>query len=257
LFQDFIQSFQYIGEETIFSIGGPNDLNNKILLCSGKTTTIHRLLKCLPASSGMSRLLLFQNAEPNSSNIITMVSYQKQDHELVIARQATLETELCNIIAPGEQANLFLNPDDSIWFGGVKKSNSPPKKHSHQDQPFPAPITRPTLPCPTTTPNSVPIHLLDSARVDIDSKFESIQNEFNSQRIFNTQVDFRISKLETTSVNIDSKVDQIILHLEQALPQSTPNKNIQTTLLIMLILPCMMTLTTLIWGILHHVYLKP
>ncbi len=36
---------------------------------SGKTTTIHRLLKCLPASSGMSRLLLFQNAEPNSSNI--------------------------------------------------------------------------------------------------------------------------------------------------------------------------------------------
>jgi hypothetical protein len=31
---------QYIGEETIFSIGGLNDLNNKILLCNGKATTI-------------------------------------------------------------------------------------------------------------------------------------------------------------------------------------------------------------------------
>jgi hypothetical protein len=166
-----------------------------------------------------------------------MVSYQKQDHELVIARQATLETELHNIIAPGEEANLFLNPDDGIWFGGVKKNkhgkinpiqpngfdnnyvqhlncmmNSPPKKRSLQDQPSQAPIPRPISPRPTTTPTLVPIHPLDSARVDIDSKFESFRNEFNSQRIFNTQVDNHISKLETTSANIDSKVDQIILH---------------------------------------------
>jgi hypothetical protein len=81
---------QYLGEETIFSIGGLQDLNNTVLLQNGKATSIHLLLKCLPASAGMSRPLLFQNAEPNSSNVVTMVSYQKQDHPLVITRQAKL-----------------------------------------------------------------------------------------------------------------------------------------------------------------------
>jgi len=85
---------KYLGEETIFSIGGLQDLNNKIFLWNGKTTTIRHLFKCLPAPAGMSRPLLFQNAEPNSSNLVTIVSYQKKDHNLVIACQVTLEQEL-------------------------------------------------------------------------------------------------------------------------------------------------------------------
>jgi hypothetical protein len=55
---------------------------------------------------------------------------------------------------------------------------------------------------------------MDPARIDFDSRFEAIRNELNDQRVFNTQVDYRISQLETTSTTIDSKVDLIISHLE-------------------------------------------
>jgi len=33
-----------------------------------------------------------------------------------------LEYEIRKILAPGEEAKFFLNPDDGLWFGGVNKN---------------------------------------------------------------------------------------------------------------------------------------
>lgn len=106
-----------------------------------------------------------------------------------------------------------------------------PKKRSHSDPPpFPAAAASrsATTQLPTTT-YPTHVHPMDHARIDIDSRFEAIRNEINNQHIFNTQVVSRISKLEITSINIDSKVDKIISHLEQALPYCTPNKKRYTS----------------------------
>jgi hypothetical protein len=60
--------------------------------------------------------LLFKHAEPNSSGLVTMVVYNNTDHDKVLSRQPTLEQELRSIIEEGEEYNLFLNPNEAIWF---------------------------------------------------------------------------------------------------------------------------------------------
>jgi hypothetical protein len=67
----------------------------------------------------MTSTQLYRHAEPNSTNIITMVVYNKQDHELVMARQTTLERELQSVLEIGEENKLFINPLEGIWFGGT------------------------------------------------------------------------------------------------------------------------------------------
>jgi hypothetical protein len=42
----------------------------------------------------MSRPQLFQQADPNLSVVVTIVTSQAQDHELVMARQASLEADI-------------------------------------------------------------------------------------------------------------------------------------------------------------------
>jgi hypothetical protein len=42
----------------------------------------------------------------------------------VLARQYSIERELRNIIATGEETKLFLNNKDGIWFSGVNKKKS-------------------------------------------------------------------------------------------------------------------------------------
>jgi hypothetical protein len=118
----FFNYTQYIGEETLISIGGLQDLKTPVLLKNGKSLTICHLLKSLPASTEMSRPLFFQNAEPNISNVITMAIFQKEDHQHIMARQATIEEELCHIIAEGEEENLFIDSAVGIWFGGVHRN---------------------------------------------------------------------------------------------------------------------------------------
>ena len=81
-------------------------------LKNGKQISIHLLLKSLPASSGMTRPQLFQQAEPNHGAMVTIVTFQHQDHELVLARQAALEEEIRNIIAEGEEEKIFINNID-------------------------------------------------------------------------------------------------------------------------------------------------
>jgi hypothetical protein len=44
------------------------------------------------------------------------------DHTHVIAHQATLKSEICQIIEPGEERKVFLNESEGLWFGGVNKS---------------------------------------------------------------------------------------------------------------------------------------
>ncbi len=70
---------KYIGEETLFCIGGFQNLNNIIHLKNGKTISIQHLLKSIPASEGMSCPQLFQQAEPNPVAVVTIVTFQAQD----------------------------------------------------------------------------------------------------------------------------------------------------------------------------------
>jgi hypothetical protein len=113
---------KYLGDETLFCIGGFQDLNTMINLKNNKQVTICHLLKSLPASSGMSRPQLFQQAEPNIATMVTIVTFLGQDYELVIAWQAALETEIRQVLALGEEHKVFVDPEERIWFGIANKS---------------------------------------------------------------------------------------------------------------------------------------
>jgi hypothetical protein len=113
---------KYIGDETLFFIGGFQNLNNLVTLKNGNSISIRMLLKSILASEGISRPQLFQQAEPNHGAMVTIVTFQASEKDIVIARQDTLEEELRNVIAPGQENKLFLNEFDGIWIGGVNKN---------------------------------------------------------------------------------------------------------------------------------------
>jgi hypothetical protein len=115
---------QYLWDEALLSIGGLNNLNTSIALRNGKSITIRTLLQSIPATEGMTRPQLFQTVEPNAASIITLVTYQAEDSELVAVRQSLLKSELRQIIADNEEDKLFTNPEEGIWFGTVTKSKS-------------------------------------------------------------------------------------------------------------------------------------
>ncbi len=73
----------FIDKESFFTIGGLKKLNNVVTLKSGKSVSLHLLLKSIPASEGMSCPQLFQQAEPNSGAQVTIVSFQDQDREVI------------------------------------------------------------------------------------------------------------------------------------------------------------------------------
>jgi hypothetical protein len=113
---------KYIGDETPFSIGSFQNLNNLVPLKNGTSISIRMLLKSIPASEGMSRPQLFQQAEPNHGATVTIVTFQASDKDFVMALQETLEEEICNVLAPDQEQKIFLNEFDGIWFGGVNKT---------------------------------------------------------------------------------------------------------------------------------------
>jgi len=84
--------------------------------------SIRTLLQSIPAMEGMSRPQLFQQVEPNFGAVVTIVTYQAVDHDVVISQQSSLESEPRHIIANDEDENLFIHSIEGIWFGGVKKS---------------------------------------------------------------------------------------------------------------------------------------
>lgn len=75
---------KYIGDETLFSIGGFQDLKNEFTLSNGKVVTLQHLSKSIPASSGMFRPQLFQQ----------------------------------------DASKVFIDEIEGIWFGGAKKSKT-------------------------------------------------------------------------------------------------------------------------------------
>jgi hypothetical protein len=112
----------FIGEESYFSIGGLQNLKTLVLLKNGTSITLHHLLKSIPASQGMSRPQLFFQVEPNSGAHVTIVTFQSQDHDLVMDRQASLENEIRQVLASDQTQNVFKNDSEGIWFGAVTKT---------------------------------------------------------------------------------------------------------------------------------------
>jgi hypothetical protein len=239
---------KHIGDETLFCIGGFNDLNTHITLKNDKSIPLHILLKSIPASEGMSRPQLFTQVEPNPAAMVTIVTYQARDHNLVSARKATLESEIRNIIKDGEAGKVFIDDTEGIWFGGLnnpkygrhfdstntnrdaiaysshinKVMSSPPKKRI-LNQPkwgggIPAtPIDgTPTKKCSSSTaPKSGPTIPVPSVNA-IDNHFEMIRVEINNQREINTQFNNRIGSLELTTKQIDFKLDRLLDHMENS-----------------------------------------
>jgi hypothetical protein len=115
---------KYIGDETLFCIGRFHDLKNVITLKNGKQVTLWHLLKSIPASTGMLQPQLFQQAEPNLSTVVTIVTFQAQDRDLVLAQQTTLESKIRQVIADREAGKIFVDEEEGIWFGGANKSKS-------------------------------------------------------------------------------------------------------------------------------------
>jgi len=52
----------------------------------------------------------------------TIITFLSQDYNLVMAHQETLEAEIRQVLADGEENKVFVDPEEWIWFGGVKKS---------------------------------------------------------------------------------------------------------------------------------------
>jgi hypothetical protein len=113
---------QYLGDEAAFSIGGFKDLKNQVTWQNGSTVSLCMLLKSIPSSQCMSHPQLFQSVEPNASGIVTMVTFQCQDSDHVYSPQNTLEMEIRQVLAEGEDEKVFLDNDEGIWFGGMSKT---------------------------------------------------------------------------------------------------------------------------------------
>jgi hypothetical protein len=188
----------------------------------------------------MSHPQLFQHVEPNIFGVVMMVTFQKQDLPLVIARQNTLEMEIRQIIADGEEDKIFVDNEEGIWFGGVSKTKtghilaaqqadrsslaytnhisrilkSQPKKRGRgipisleklQKQPVTPPIATPIA--PQKTPTSVWTSQQDST---IITKFSGIQLQFAQQHEHNIHFNTRISQLKLTTKTIDNKMDRLL-----------------------------------------------
>jgi hypothetical protein len=153
----------------------------------------------------------------------------------VLARQYSIERELRNIIATGEETKLFLNNKDGIWFSGVNKKKSghimigrtsevntwihiPCQSHDEfSTKKAGVKSTNPSS-LPTSSTSSTTSLTNDKVSSEIDDRFELIRVEINNQRLCNAVFDDRINFLEVTTQNIKSKVDKIIDHLEASLP---------------------------------------
>ncbi len=242
---------RYLGEEAAICIGGLQDLKNITTLKNGMKIPLRMLLKSIPASQGMSRPQLFHFVEPNSSGMVTLATFNASDKTYIETRKHSLETEIRNLLAEGEEANVFTNPDDGIWFGGVNKSKagkiipsqqlskqmtdhiqriskklpSPPKKRQNHDMTTaPAPtgpintqlkytITGSTQNTPATPKMQPIITPIDHNKED--SKFNAIAEEFNRQREHNARFDQRISQLETTTNRIDYNINAILSKMDK------------------------------------------
>lgn len=249
---------KYIGDETLFCIGGVNNLNTIIKLKNGQSISIRLLIKSIPASAGMFRPQLFQQAEPNHGAMVTIVTFQASDRELVMARQSTLEEEICTVIASDQGNIIFTNDSEGIWFGGVFNTkngqqtphqktinkfnmeylahinrimHSPPKKRILNLPKWGGGIPPSTHPTTTTSIPSTHIPKAPATSYtpdEVQTKFDKICLEINEQRECNARFDARISSLEPSTRSIDSKIDLVLARLA---PPDSPTHKIQKTIL--------------------------
>jgi hypothetical protein len=111
------------GHVQVLAVGGLNNLQTVVKLKTGQSIMLRTLLKSLPASQGMSHPLLFQHFEANATGTIHMAIYQRSDHDLVTARLASIQQEILQVLAEGEEAKIFANPQEGLWFGNVHQNS--------------------------------------------------------------------------------------------------------------------------------------
>jgi len=104
--------------------------------------------------------------------------------------------------------------------------HSPPQKGTAQ------PVVTPKQPPHASLPTSntgyhPPFTSISSSKSSTDLRqqcFSIFNNEINTQRKFNSQVDVHFTNLETSTRNIDSMVDLILNRLDQAIPMAHSQK---------------------------------
>jgi hypothetical protein len=62
----------------------------------------------------MSHPQLFQQVEPIVGMVVTIVTYQADDHDLVIVRQSSLEAEIRQVLGDGEEDKFFSDSSEGI-----------------------------------------------------------------------------------------------------------------------------------------------
>jgi len=110
---------KYNGLCSMTAVGGLQDLNTEVKLKTGQMISLRSLLKSIPATQGMTRPLLFQHFEPNSSKTVHMAVYQKMDHDHIMERMKTLEGDIKFVLATGEETKVFINSAEGMWYGSV------------------------------------------------------------------------------------------------------------------------------------------
>ncbi|MFN9978943.1 MAG: hypothetical protein ACK53Y_03465, partial [bacterium] len=112
----------YLRDEEGITIRGLQDLDMHITLKDQKNITIRMLLRCLPATQGMSRPQLFQLAETNATRESIVVTYQKPDRALVQARLSSLQNDITALLAPGEADRIFISEIEGLTFSPITKT---------------------------------------------------------------------------------------------------------------------------------------
>jgi len=113
---------QYLGDEEGITIFGLQDIDMVTTLKNQQHITIRMLLRCLPATQGMSRPQLFQSAETNASRDAIIVTYQKPDRELVQARLLTLQHDITAQLASEEAEKIFISELEGLTFRPITKT---------------------------------------------------------------------------------------------------------------------------------------
>jgi hypothetical protein len=106
----------------VYSQHGLQDPDITITLKNQQKVTIRMLLQSLPATQGMSRPQLFQLAETNADRKAIVVTYQKEDRELVHACLFTLQNDIVAQLASGEANRIFITKTEGITFRPLTKT---------------------------------------------------------------------------------------------------------------------------------------
>jgi hypothetical protein len=127
----------FVGDEDCMAIFGLVDLCSEVKLKDGSIITVRTLLKCLPASPGMSRNRLFQVVDKNPSYNCIIVTFQKCDRALVEDRKFGFEQERLSHLAPEQAAQIFIDEIAGVQFvptyhkfkGKIIRVHHPTKTH--------------------------------------------------------------------------------------------------------------------------------